>query len=74
MPSGAELLRSAGLGVGTMMLDDEFNRQRAKILRDLAEQADPFIRRRLLLLVERYEPAPPPAPNDPQPARPRKRR
>lgn len=38
------------------MLDDEFNKQRAKILRDLAEKADPFIKRRLLKLVERYEP------------------
>ena len=38
------------------MLDDEFNKQRAKILRDLAEQADPFIKQRLLKLVERYEP------------------
>ena len=38
------------------MLDDEFNKQRAKILRELAEQADPFIKKRLLNLVERYEP------------------
>ena len=38
------------------MLDDEFNKQRARILRELAEQADPFIKRRLLNLVERYEP------------------
>jgi hypothetical protein len=38
------------------MLDDEFNKQRAKILRDLAEQAEPFIKKRLLNLVERYEP------------------
>jgi hypothetical protein len=40
---------------GTTMLDDEFNKQRAKILRELAEQADPFIKKRLLNLVERYE-------------------
>ena len=38
------------------MLDDEFNKQRAKILRELAERADPFIKKRLLNLVERYEP------------------
>ncbi|WP_092262265.1 hypothetical protein [Bradyrhizobium sp. Rc3b] len=38
------------------MLDHEFNEQRAKLLRELAEQADPFVRRRLLKLVERYEP------------------
>ncbi|WGR73687.1 MULTISPECIES: hypothetical protein [unclassified Bradyrhizobium] len=48
------------------MLDDEFNKQRAKVLRDLAEQADPFIRRRLLRLVERYEPKRRPAPDDQQ--------
>jgi hypothetical protein len=47
------------------MLDDEFNKQRAKVLRDLAEQADPFIKRRLLQLVERYEPGRRPA-NDQQ--------
>jgi hypothetical protein len=46
------------------MLDDEFNKQRAKILRDLAEQADPFIKKRLLNLVERYEPKRRPAPID----------
>lgn len=38
------------------MLDHEFNEQRAKLLRELADQADPFVRRRLLKLVERYEP------------------
>jgi hypothetical protein len=42
--------------MGTIVFDDEFNKQRAKILRDLAEQADPFIKMRLLKLVERYEP------------------
>ncbi|MGV7215217.1 hypothetical protein [Bradyrhizobium sp. UFLA05-112] len=48
------------------MLDDEFNKQRATILRDLAEQADPFIKRRLLKLVERYEPKRRAAPIDQQ--------
>ncbi|MCA1386055.1 MULTISPECIES: hypothetical protein [unclassified Bradyrhizobium] len=38
------------------MLDHEFNEQRAKLLRELAEQADPFVKRRLLKLVERYQP------------------
>ncbi|MEK9282741.1 hypothetical protein MTR72_24415 [Bradyrhizobium sp. ISRA442] len=38
------------------MLDDEFNQQRAKLLRELAEQADPFIKKRLLNLAQRYEP------------------
>ncbi|WGD54838.1 hypothetical protein QA641_13505 [Bradyrhizobium sp. CB1650] len=54
------------------MLDEEFNRQRAKVLRDLAEQADPFIRRRLLHLVERYEPNRRPARDDQQLVRPQK--
>lgn len=48
------------------MLDDDFNMQRAKILRDLGEQADPFIKRRLLNLVERYEPKRRPAQIDQQ--------
>ena len=38
------------------MLDEEFNEQRARTVRDLAEKAaDPFIKRRLLGLVARYE-------------------
>ncbi|KWV58193.1 hypothetical protein AS156_35920 [Bradyrhizobium macuxiense] len=37
------------------MLDDEFNRQRARLVRDLADRADPFIKRRLLDLASRYE-------------------
>jgi hypothetical protein len=38
------------------MLDQEFKRQRALTVRDLAEKAaDPFIKRRLLDLVARYE-------------------
>jgi hypothetical protein len=50
--------------MGTTMLDDEFNEQRAKILRELAEQADPFIKKRLLNLVQRYEPRRKPMPID----------
>jgi hypothetical protein len=46
------------------MLDDEFNEQRAKILRELAEQADPFIKKRLLNLAQRYEPRRQPMPTD----------
>ncbi|WP_162136652.1 hypothetical protein [Bradyrhizobium elkanii] len=38
------------------MLDDEFNKQRASLVRDLASRADPFIKRRLL---SRYEKGPP---------------
>jgi hypothetical protein len=37
------------------MLEDEFNKQRAKLLRDLSSRADPFIKRRLLDLAARYE-------------------
>ena len=38
------------------MLDEEFKKQRALTVRDLAEKAaDPFIKRRLLDLVARYE-------------------
>ena len=38
------------------MLDPEFKKQRAQTVRELAEKAnDPFIKRRLLDLVSRYE-------------------
>jgi hypothetical protein len=37
------------------MLDDEFKKQRAQTVRDLAEKADPFIKRRLLDIAARYE-------------------
>jgi hypothetical protein len=38
------------------MLDEEFKKQRARTVRDLAEKAnDPFIKGRLLDLVSRYE-------------------
>ena len=40
------------------MLDQEFNRRQVALLRELAEQADPFIKRRLLDLVSRYEKGP----------------
>ena len=37
-------------------MDEEFKKQRALTVRDLAEKAaDPFIKRRLLDLVARYE-------------------
>jgi hypothetical protein len=38
-----------------IFMDDDFNTKRARQIRDLAEKADPFIRRRLLDLAERYE-------------------
>jgi hypothetical protein len=38
------------------MLDEEFKKQRARAVRDLAEKAaDPFIKGRLLDLAARYE-------------------
>jgi hypothetical protein len=37
------------------MLDDDFNKKRAAFVRDLASRADPFVKRRLLDLVSRYE-------------------
>ncbi|QPF83880.1 hypothetical protein IC762_30125 [Bradyrhizobium genosp. L] len=41
------------------MLDDEFNRQRSILIRNLADKADdPFIKRRLLDLISRYEQRP----------------
>ncbi len=41
-------------------MNDDFRKQRAAIVRALAEKADPFIRRRLLDLAARYEQAPRP--------------
>ena len=38
------------------MLDSEFKRQRAQVLRELVEKTnDPFIKRRLLALISRYD-------------------
>lgn len=37
-------------------MDQEFNETRAKLIRDIAETADPFTKKRLLALVDRYEP------------------
>jgi hypothetical protein len=37
------------------MLDEEFNKRRANLVRELADRADPFTKRRLLDLVSRYE-------------------
>ena len=39
------------------MLDDEFKATRARLVRDLAEQADPYTKERLLNLAVRYEPS-----------------
>ena len=43
-------------------MDEEFKKQRARAVRDLAEKAiDPFIKNRLLSLAERYDANRPPA-------------
>ncbi|MCP1845403.1 hypothetical protein ACVIHI_001677 [Bradyrhizobium sp. USDA 4524] len=36
-------------------MDDEFCKERARTVRALAEQADPFIKKRLLQLADHYE-------------------
>ena len=36
-------------------MDDEFCRERARAVRAIAEQADPFIKHRLLQLAHHYE-------------------
>ena len=42
--------------LGSAMLDSEFKRQRAQVLRELVEKTnDPFIKRRLLALMSRYD-------------------
>jgi hypothetical protein len=41
-------------------MNDEFRKQRAIMVRALADKADPFIKRRLLDLAARYEQAPRP--------------
>jgi hypothetical protein len=38
-----------------MSLDSEFYRKRVHQIRELADRADPFIKRRLLDLAQRYE-------------------
>ena len=40
---------------GRRKMDDEFCKQRAKAVRELAEKADPFIKKRLLELARHYE-------------------
>ena len=40
---------------GCGMLEEKFRAERASLLRNLASQADPFIKRRLLDLAKRYE-------------------
>ena len=41
--------------IGFQYMDDEFCKQRAKAVRELAEKADPFIKKRLLELARHYE-------------------
>jgi hypothetical protein len=43
------------LGGGILIMDDEFLKQRAQFIRDLADKADPFIKRRLMDLARNYD-------------------
>jgi hypothetical protein len=43
---------------------NEFFAERAKLVRDLADRADPFTKIRLLKLAERYDEGLPPKPMD----------
>jgi len=36
-------------------MDEEFLKQRVRLIRDLADKADPFIRRRLTDLANKYD-------------------
>ncbi|ANW03300.1 hypothetical protein LMTR13_27330 [Bradyrhizobium icense] len=38
-----------------VFVDEQFLKDRAQIIRDLADKADPFTRKRLLDLAERYD-------------------
>jgi hypothetical protein len=38
------------------MLDEEFFKERAKLIRELADKADPVTKQRLVDLLTRYEP------------------
>jgi len=38
------------------MLDDEFFKERARLIRELADKADPDTKKRLVDLLTRYEP------------------
>jgi len=47
-------------------MNEEFFKDRAKTVRDIADKADPFIKKRLLALAARYEAKPrPPSPVPP---------
>jgi hypothetical protein len=43
-------------------MDEEFRLQRATLIRELASNTDPFTKKRLHALVERYETPPRPLP------------
>jgi hypothetical protein len=38
------------------MLDEEFFKERARLIRELADKADPVTKKRLVELLTRYEP------------------
>ena len=46
-------------------MTEKFRKQQAATLRGMAEKADPFIKKRLLDLADRYERAPRPRPLTP---------
>ena len=43
--------------VAGVVMDDGFSQERIRLIRDLAEKADSFTKRRLLDLVKRYDDA-----------------
>lgn len=52
---GHHVLNVAFGGVAGWVMDQEFYRQQAQCVRDLAERADPFTRKRLLNLADSYD-------------------
>lgn len=39
----------------SVLMEEQFLRDRVQVIRDLADKADPFTRKRLLELAERYD-------------------
>jgi hypothetical protein len=52
------VIRKVDLEYVMSVLDEEFYKGHARKIRNLAEDADPFIRKRLLQLAARYEKQP----------------
>ena len=49
-------------------MDDAFYRDRARHIRQLADEADPFIKKRLLRLASNYDAMTPPLAREPAPS------